>query len=310
MSLKKPVPARISTADLAARVEKIACFDGDYKTAIPGLMVYRRSSATDPMPSMYGLALALTVQGEKRATLGNEIFSYAPGQSLVTSLDLPVISHITDARASQPYLGVCLALDANVIAQVAAEIDFSGATIEASPRALSVFALDDGLLDALTRLVNLLNEPAFIPQLAPLIQQEIAVRLLRGEHGPTLRHLVALGSHCQRIAKSISWLKQHFMHSISIDELAARAHMSSSTFRQHFRNVAGMSPLQYIKHLRLQEARQAMLNENLDAGSAALRVGYESASQFSREYSRLFGQPPHRDMKSVKGSMGKPGIYF
>jgi AraC-like DNA-binding protein len=302
--------ARISTAGLARLVEKIAYSDGDFKTAIPALMAYRRSSATDPMPTVYGLGLALTVQGEKRATLGNEIFTYAPGQSLVTSLDLPVIAHITDANASEPYLGLCLALDAQVIAQVAEETKITYADAEQSPRALSVVALDEGLLDAITRLVNLLDEPEFIPQLAPLIQREIAVRLLRGEHASTLRHLVLLGSNCQRIAKSVSWLKQNFIQSVSIDELAAKVHMSPSTFRQHFKYVAGMSPLQYIKHLRLQEARQIMLNDHLDAGSAAMRVGYESASQFSREYSRLFGQPPHRDMKLVKGSKIKPSFYF
>lgn len=300
----------VSTAALARLVEKIACFDGDFKTAIPALMTYRRSSASDPMPTVYGLGLALTVQGEKRATLGDEIFSYAPGQSLVTSLDLPVISHITDAKASKPYLGICIALDAQVIAQVAAETNFSLPTAEHSPRALSVVALDEGLLDAITRLVNLLNEPDYIPQLAPLIQREIAVRLLRGEHASTLRHLVTLGSNCQRIAKSVSWLKQNFIRNVSIDELAAKAHMSPSTFRQHFKYVAGMSPLQYIKHLRLQEARQMMLNDNLDAGSAAMHVGYESASQFSREYSRLFGQPPQRDIKRVKDSKAKPSFYF
>lgn len=310
MKQKSALEPKVSTIALAHLVDKIACSDGDYKTAIPALMVYRRSSATDPMPTVYGLGLALTVQGAKRATLGNEIFSYAPGQSLVTSLDLPVISHITDAKASEPYLGLCLALDAQVIAQVAAEINVSNASQELSPRALSVAALDDGLLDAIIRLVTLLNEPDYIPQLAPLIQREIAVRLLRGEHGPTLRHLVTLGSTCQRIAKSVAWLKQNFIQNVSIDELAARAHMSPSTFRQHFRHVAGMSPLQYIKHLRLQEARQMMLNDNLDAGSAAMRVGYESASQFSREYSRLFGQPPHRDMKRVKDNMGKSEFYF
>lgn len=300
----------MNTKALAELVDKIARFDGDYKTAIPTLMFYRRNAATDPMPTMYGLALALTVQGEKRATLGNEIFSYGPGQSLVTSLDLPVVSHITDARASEPYLGLCLALDAKTIAQVAADIDPTDSMKASSPRALSVVALDESLLDAITRLVKLLDEPAYIPQIAPLIQQEIAVRLLSGGHGPTLRHLVTLGSPCQRIDKAIAWLRQNFTNNLSMDELAAKAHMSPSSFRQHFRNVAGMSPLQYLKHLCLQEARQMMMNENLDAGSAAMRVGYESASQFSREYSRLFGQPPQRDMRSVKENIIKPVLYF
>ena len=221
-----------------------------------------------------------------------------------------MVSHITDARASEPYLGLCLALDAKIIAQVAADIDPTDSVKAPSSRALSVVALDESLLDAITRLVKLLDEPAYIPQIAPLIQQEIAVRLLSGGHGPTLRHLVTLGSPCQRIDKAIAWLRQNFTNNLSMDELAAKAHMSPSSFRQHFRNVAGMSPLQYLKHLRLQEARQMMMNENLDAGSAAMRVGYESASQFSREYSRLFGQPPQRDMRSVKENIIKPVLYF
>lgn len=295
-----PAQTKITVSTLADAVDKIAYFDGDHTTAIPALMVYRRSSVTAPMPTVYGLGLALTVQGVKRATLGNEVFNYAPGQSLVTSLDLPVVSHVTSATPATPYLGMCLALDARILAQVAADMDFPSPAKEASARALSVVALDDGLLDALIRLLCLLDEPALIPQLAPLVQREIAVRLLSGEHGPTLRHLITLGSPCQRIAKAISWIRQTFSESLPVDELAVKAHMSTSTFRQHFKTVTGMSPLQYVKHLRLQEARQLMMSEGLDAGSAALRVGYESASQFSREYSRLFGQPPHRDINHLK----------
>ena len=160
--------------------------------------------------------------------------------------------------------------------------------------------LDQGLLDALTRLVRLLDEPQLIALVAPLIQKEIIVRLLNGGHGPTLRHLVTTGSPGQQIAKVIAWLKQHYTQDICMDDLAEKAHMSSSTFRQHFRTVAGLSPLQYLKHLRLQDARHLMLSEDMDASSAALRVGYESASQFSREYTRLFGAPPLRDIKRVR----------
>lgn len=149
---------------------------------------------------------------------------------------------------------------------------------------------------------QLLAEPPLTPLLAPLIQQEIVVRLLNGGHGPCLRRLVAASSPSQQIAKVIAWLKQHYTEDVPMDDLAAKAHMSPSTFRQHFRTVAGMSPLQYLKNLRLQDARQLMLNENLDAGSAAVRAGYESASQFGREYSRLFGEPPNRDIKRMRES--------
>ncbi len=285
---------------LASLVEQIAQTDGDYSTPIPALMIYRRSSPTDPMPCIYGLGLGIAVQGGKRVTLGDEVFDYEPGQSLITTVDLPVVSYVTRASTSEPYLGVRLELDARTIAQLAAEINFSNPLKESSSPAISVVELDEGLLDALIRLIRLLNEPTLIPHIAPLIQQEIAVRLLNGQHGPTLRHLVALGSPNQQIAKVMSWLKLNFAKDVSMDDLAAKAHMSPSTFRQHFRAIGGMSPLQYLKNLRLQEARQQMMNEDLDAGSAALRVGYESASQFSREYSRLFGEPPHRDIMRMK----------
>jgi AraC-like DNA-binding protein len=288
--------------DLAQLVGDIAQTDGDYTTQIPALMIYRRSAATDPMPCIYGLGLGITVQGGKRVTLGDEIFDYGPGQSLVTSLDLPVASYVTRADSAEPYLGVRLELDARVIAQVAAEMDFAAPLKAATARAMSVVTLDDGLLDALTRLIRLLDEPHLIPLIVPLIQQEIVVRLLNGGHGPTLRHLVTAGAPGQQIAKVIAWLKQNFTEDVPIDDLASKAHMSPSTFRQHFRAVAGMSPLQYLKHLRLQDARQLMLNQDLDASSAALRVGYESASQFSREYTRLFGAPPLRDIKRLRES--------
>ena len=155
-------------------------------------------------------------------------------------------------------------------------------------------------MHALARLVRLLDEPLLTPRIAPLIQQEIAERLLNGRYGSALRRLITLGSPNQQIAKVMSWLKQNYMDNMPMNDLAAKAHMSPSTFRQHFRVVTGMSPLQYLKHLRLQEARQLMLNGDIDAGSAAVRVGYESASQFSREYSRLFGQPPYRDTRRAK----------
>lgn len=290
-----------NTNILAQVISEIAQTDGDYTTAIPGLMIFRRSKASVPMPCIYGLGLGITVQGGKRVTLGDDVFDYGPGQSLVTSIDLPVVSHVTRASPDEPYLGVRLEWDARDIAKMAAEMDFVIPLKVSTARAMSVMTLDDGLQDALVRLLRLLDEPNLVLLVAPLIQQEIIVRLLNGEHGPTLRHLVATGSPSQHVAKVIAWLKQHFTDDVPIDDLAAKAHMSPSTFRQHFRAVAGMSPLQYLKQLRLQEARQLLLNEDMDASSAALRVGYESASQFSREYSRLFGDPPQRDKKRMKG---------
>jgi len=285
---------------LAILASQIAHFDGDHATAIPGLTIYRRCNITEPMHCIYGLGLGLTVQGRKRLTLGEEVFEYAPGQSLVTSLDLPVVSHVIRASAAEPFFGIGLALDARTISQCAAEMNFLAPLKTSTSRAMSVVTLDQGLLDTITRLVQLLKEPELISIVAPLIKQEIIVRLLNGGHGPTLRHLITVGSQGQQIARIIAWLKQHYAEEISMDDLADKAHMSPSTFRQHFRAVAGLSPLQYLKHLRLQGARQLMLSEDIDATSAALRVGYESASQFSREYTRLFGAPPLRDIRRVR----------
>ena len=283
-------------------VSDIAQSDGDFATPLPALMIYRRSKVSEPMPCIYGLGLGITVQGGKCCLLGDDIYTYGPGQSLVTSVDLPVVSRVTRASRAEPYLGLRLELDARMIAQVAAEMEFPALPRTEGARALSVVNLDEGLLQALTRLIRLMQEPLLLPRIAPLVQQEITVRLLSGEHGPNLRRLITVGSPSQQIAKVISWLGAHFKQNFPIDELAARAHMSPSTFRQHFRDVAGMSPLQYLKQLRLQDARQLMLNEDIDAGSAALRVGYESASQFSREYTRLFGAPPLRDIRRLQES--------
>lgn len=288
--------------ELVSLIEKIAQTDGDYDTLIPSLKLRRCSSTTDPKPCIYGLGLVLIVQGRKRITRGDEIFDYGAGQSLITTVDMPVVAYITRASAAEPFLGMWLELDARLIAQLAAEMEFATALHASTTQGISLMALDKGLQDALTRLLRLLAEPSLIPLLAPLIQQEIVIRLLNGGHGPNLRRLVAIGSPNQQIAKVVTWLKQHYTENVQMDDLAAKAHMSPSSFRQHFRAVVGVSPLQYLKNLRLLDARQLMLNENLDAGSAALRVGYESASQFSREYSRLFGEPPNRDVKRVRES--------
>jgi len=286
--------------ELASLVGKIAQIDGDYDTAIRALKLRRCSSTTDPMPCIYGLGLVLIVQGGKRIMLGEEVFDYVAGQTLITTVDMPVVAYITRASPAEPFLGLWLELDARVIAQLASEMEFATPLQASAMRGMSQVPLDEGLCDALTRLVRLLDESSLVSPLAPLIQQEIVIRLLNGGHGPSLRRLVAAGSPSQQIAKLIAWLKQHYTEDLAMDELAALAHMSPSTFRQHFRALVGMSPLQYVKNLRLLDARQLMLNERLDAGSAAIRVGYESASQFSREYSRLFGEPPNRDVKKLR----------
>ena len=289
-----------ATITLARAIGRFAQTDGDHSTAIPTLTLHRRKAPTEPLHCIYNLGLGVVAQGDKQVLLGGESIDYGPGQSMLTTIDLPVISHVTRASTREPFLGMMLTLDARSILQIASEMDEPRPRREHAYRAISFEVLDSALLDPLVRLVTLLGEPALVPRLAPLIQQEITVRLLTGPHGSQLRHLVTAGSPGQQIAKAVAWLKQNFVQPLKGDDLADRAHMSPSTFRQHFRALTGVSPLQYQKQLRLQEARQLMLNESLDAGSASVRVGYESASQFSREYSRLFGAPPQRDITRMR----------
>jgi AraC-like DNA-binding protein len=296
--------ARMSEAEalsgLAYGVGKFAQSDGDYTTAVSALTLHRRSAPTEPLHCVYSLGLGVIAQGAKQVMLGDEVINYSPGRSMLTTIDLPVVSHVTQASVRKPFLGLLLTLDPRQIVQVASELDLPEPPRERPFRPVSIERLDEALLDALRRLVELLEEPALVPRLAPLIQQEITIRLLTGRYGPQLQHLVTVGSPSQQIAKAVAWLKQNFTHVLHVDDLAARTHMSPSTFRQHFRAITGMSPLQFQKQLRLQEARQLMLNQSLDAGNAGGRVGYESPSQFSREYSRLFGAPPQRDIRRMR----------
>ena len=292
----------VVTGVLAHAVEKFAQTDGDYTTAITALTLHRRSAPTKPLHCIYSLGLGVIAQGSKHVMLGNEVIHYGPGQSMLTTIDLPVVSHVTQGSVRKPFLGLLLTLDTRQIVQLASEMDLPPPVRERAYRPVSIKRLDEALMDALVRLVKLLDESTLTSRLAPLIQQEITLRLLAGPYGPQLQHLVAAGSPSQQIAKAVAWLKQNFTLALHVEDLADRAHMSPSTFRHHFRAITGMSPLQFQKQLRLQEARQLMPNQSLDAGTAGALVGYESASQFSREYSRLFGAPPQRDVRRMRVS--------
>jgi AraC-like DNA-binding protein len=285
---------------LAEEISRIAQTDGDCATAIPGLTLHRRSVAAAPMPCIYGFGLGVVAQGRKQVMLGDDVYDFSAGDSMLTTVDLPVVSNVTVATPAAPFLGLMMAIDPRSIVQLAGEMDLARPPRDSSYRAISFNELDPFVADALIRLLRLLDQPALIAHVAPLIQREISVRLLAGVNGLLLRHLVAVGSPSHQIAKAVNWLKLNFSHALRVDDLAADSHMSPSTFRQHFRGVTGMSPVQYQKQLRLQQARQLMLSQNLDAGSAGVRVGYESASQFSREYARLFGAPPQRDVQRMR----------
>ena len=285
---------------LAQVIGRIAQTDGDHITAIPALTLHRRKARTEPLHCIYGLGLGVVAQGSKQVTLGEEVVEYGPGKSMLTTIDLPVVAHVTQASRREPFLGLMLTMDIRSIIQIASEMELPKPEKGRICQPITIEKLDTTLVETLIRLVKLLDEPALVPRLAPLIQQEIIIRLLTGPHNAQLRHLVATGSPSHQIARSVAWLKQNFTHPLRMEDLASNAYMSPSTFRQHFRAITGMSPLQYQKQLRLQQARQLMLNQNFDAARAGALVGYESASQFNREYSRLFGAPPQRDIKRMR----------
>lgn len=285
---------------LARAVQKIAAAPGDQRTALPDLTLHRRNRPSQPVHCIYTLGLALTVQGSKHVLLGEKEFSYGPGQSLLTTIDLPVSYHITRATATEPYLGIMLKFDASLITQIASRIEDLRPTKTRTFEPIWIQRLDAPVLDAVYRLISLLDEPALLPQLAPLIQQEIVLRLLTGPHAQHLWHLVNATGPTQQIAKSVAWIRQHFAEEIRVEKLSKNANMSPTTFRQHFRAITGMSPVQFQKLLRLQEARQLMLDQHMTAGAASAIVGYESASQFNREYRRLFGAPPQHDIRRMQ----------
>ena len=219
---------------LACLVTQFARHDGDFTTDIPELTFYRRSRVSEPVPCIYGLGVTVAVQGRKRLIIGGESIEYGEGQSVLTTIDLPLVSHISEASVAKPYLGLLLTLDPRLIAQISAEMDFPAAKKEESRRALSCQSLDAGLHDAICRLVASLKEPqALRLQIAPLIEREICVRLLASDHGAKLRDIVSAGSPTQQIARAVTWIKQNFQKPIEIDFLASQANMSASTFRLH-----------------------------------------------------------------------------
>ena len=294
--------------ELAATIARCAPNDGPHETAIGGLTLYRASAPTEPSRGMYKPALVVVAQGAKRALLGDEAFYYDEAHCLLTSVDLPCVGQVVRASPEHPYLCFTLALDPHRVAELIADNGVPDvAPPAAPPRGMATNLVSEPLLDAVLRLTRLLEVPHDIAVLAPLIEREILYRLLTGEQGARLRRIAANVGPARQIARAIDWLKQHFAESLRIEELASTLHMSASSLHHHFKAVTAMSPLQYQKQLRLHEARRLMLAELLDAASAARRVGYESASQFSREYSRYYGAPPLRDVAQLRGQLEAVG---
>jgi AraC-like DNA-binding protein len=269
-------------------------------TAIPGLSLFQRVAPTPPASFMFEPRICVIAQGAKRVLLGDETYVYDAQHFLITSVDLPTVAEIIDASREKPYLGLVMKLDQREISQLTVDSNLPPPRPQQSSRGMATGDVTLPMLSTFQRLIELLDEPKDIPILAPIIQREIFYRLLVGDQGVRLRQMASAGSQSQQIARAIDWLKGNFTKPLRIDDLAAQVNMSTSTFHHHFRAVTAMSPLQYQKWLRLNEARRLLLAENQDATTAAFQVGYESPSQFSREYGRLFGAPPLRDITSLR----------
>ena len=292
---------------LAALRQSIARWtdkEGLLVTAIPGVSLARRDAPTQPTSSLYEPSICVIAQGVKRVLLGDDTYVFDAHHFLITSVDLPTVVQILHASREQPYLSLLVQLDQREMAQLMVDSHLPPPRAQHSSRGMATGAVTVPLLSACQRLLDLLAAPQDIPILAPLIQREILYRLLVGEQGARLRQIASAGSQSHQIAQAIEWLKRHYTLPLRIEDLAAHVHMSPSTFHQHFRALTAMSPLQYQKWLRLNEARRLMLTERLDAATAAFEVGYESPSQFSREYRRVFGAPPLRDITSLRHMAG------
>jgi AraC-like DNA-binding protein len=286
-------------ANLASAIERQAAADGGHETAVPALRLSRFSAPSELVALVYEPSLCVVAHGAKEVLLADETYRLDPAQSLLVSVDLPVAARVVEASPSHPYLAVRLALDPAVVGELLAD-GTTAPPLGPPARALAVTPVEPPLLDAVTRLVTLLDSPQDIEPLAPLILREITYRVLTGPQGLRLRQIASAGAPAHRIARAIRWLKDHFAQPLRIDSLAKHVRMSPSAFHLHFKGVTALSPLQYQKRLRLQEARRLMMGEGLDAADAAFRVGYESPSQFSREYRRLFGAPPRQDVAALK----------
>jgi len=287
---------------LADMIERLTGVDGDHATAIPRLHLHRGTRVGEPVHGVYEPALCILAQGAKQADVGEALLRYHAGQYLIISVDVPAVSQLTEASPEHPYLCLRLVLDPAMIGDLMLESDLQLAARDQPQSALAVSDASDALLGACLRLVQLLESPADIPVLAPLVEREILYRLLRGEQTSRLSQIAFAESKLQQINRAIGWIKRNFREPFSIAALADEARMSPSALHQHFKAVTAMSPLQYQKRLRLQEARRMILTGSIDAGEAGHAVGYDSASQFSREYRRLFGAPPLRDAERLRNS--------
>ncbi len=303
-------PAEDRAPELRAELaRRIACFIGAeerLQTAVPGLWLARRTAPTAPCSLTYEPSVAVIAQGRKSIELGRTAFIYDPTRYLLTSVDLPVISRVVEASEEKPALALLLRIELSLVRDLLRREEIAVGGAPHNTPGMATGETNEEFLGACCRLVDLLGTPRDIPFLSGLIQREIVYRVLCGEAGARLRAIATVGDQSQRTARAVAWIRANYAKPLRVEELADLAGMGVSTFHHHFRSLTAMSPLQYQKHIRLQEARGRMLVDGLDAASAAFEVGYESASQFNREYSRLFGQPPMRDVRALRSPAAPP----
>ena len=286
--------------NLAAEIAQTVSEDGIHATSIDGVQLVRLSHTSEPMPGVMQPALCIVAQGRKQVIAGDRLLIYDPNRFLIITLDTPVIGQVVEASPEAPYLCLKLDLDPAEISALLIETGGISAAAAESEPSLDLSAVSADLLDAAVRLVRLVRKPEDIAVLAPMIRREILYRLLRSDQATRLQQIAVAESRMQQVNRAIGWIKRNYREGFSIEAVAEEARMSASALHLHFKAVTAMSPLQYQKQLRLQEARRLMLAEAMDAASAGFRVGYDSASQFSREYARLFGAPPLRDVARLK----------
>jgi AraC-like DNA-binding protein len=286
--------------DLKSAIAQSASADGVHATAIPGLSLLRFSRPSEPTHGLIQPALCIVAQGRKRTIAGDRVMAYDAANFLVVSADTPIIGQVLEASPETPYLCFKLDLDPAAITELLIDVGGLGGGASEADASISVSPLTPELIDAATRLVRLLASPDDIRVLAPMVRREILYRVLQTDQATRLQQIALAESRLQQVNRAIGWIKANYRDSFAIETVAAEARMSASALHVHFKAVTAMSPLQYQKQLRLQEARRLMLAEALDAASAGHRVGYDSPSQFSREYARTFGAPPLRDVARLK----------
>ncbi|MFB9277824.1 AraC family transcriptional regulator [Cohnella cellulosilytica] len=296
--LNESVRTEKALRQLADLIDRHAPSNGTHPTAIPGLSLLRAIDSTLRLDSVYKPSICVVAQGTKTATAAGETYRYDPSTYLVTGVELPVFGSIVEASPDVPYLSLKLGFETDLVLEVAKHADTP--LVDASPTSgIAVNRTSADLLEALVRLMRLLDAPGEIPFMAPLILREIVYRTFQDDQGAILYPFAAIGSHAHGIAQAIRLINRQFDRPLPVEQLARSANMSASAFHKHFKRITAMSPLQYQKTVRLQEARRLMLSEAVPASDAAFRVGYESPSQFSREYARMYGKPPARDRREL-----------